>query len=127
MLVEYAGGMKFVTHHRGLEVASDQPESGGGENTALTPTELFVAALPMCVGVYLVPFARRHGIAVEGLKIEAEYEIADHPRRVGRIGVRIRMPGPLDERQRAALQRCAEQCLVHNTLHNPPEVSIELA
>ena len=126
MIVEYAGGKKLVVHHRGLEAASDQTESSGGENTAMTPTELFVASLAMCVGVYIVYFASRHEIALEGMKIETDYQMSEDPRRVGAIQIRVKMPEPVDAKYQAALQRTAEQCVVHNSLRHPPDVVIAL-
>jgi len=124
MIVEYVGGMKFVTRHRGLELTSDQPESGGGGNTAMTPTEMFVASLAMCVGVYVAYFASRHDIAMEGMKIEADHQMSDDPRRVAAIQVRVKMPEPVDPKYQAALQRTAEHCVVHNSLREPPNVAI---
>lgn len=126
MIVEYMGGMKLVARHRGLEVMSDQPEDGGGANTALTPTELFVASLGMCVAVYVLYFARRHEIRVEGMKLEVDYTYAEQPRRVGSVDIRIHMPQPVSESHRAALHRAAEQCLVHNSLRQPPSVQIAI-
>lgn len=126
MIVEYAGGRKLIARHRGLQVLSDQPESGGGENTAMTPTELFVASLALCVGAFVVYFAQRHDIRLEGMKIETDYQMSDGPRRVGAIQVRVHMPGPVSERHQAALQRAAEHCVVHNTLHEPPDVVISV-
>ncbi len=126
MIVEYAGGMKLIARHRGLEVTSDQPESGGGENAAMTPTELFVASLAMCVGVFIVHFASRHDIPLEGMKIEADHQMADDPRRVAAIQVRVHMPEPVEQRYRAPLQRTADLCTVHNSLTHPPDVAISL-
>jgi len=127
MIVEYAGGMKFVTRHRGLEVVSDQPAKEGGQNTAMTPAELFVASLGMCVAVYVVGFAVRHGIPVEGLTAEVDYQIAEAPRRVGQMKVTVKLPQPVTGENQTVLQRVAEQCLVHNTLRHPPEVAISVA
>jgi putative redox protein len=126
MVVEYAGGMKLVAHYRGLEVASDQPEKDGGGNTAMTPTQLMVASLGMCVGVFILYFARRHEIAVEGMRIETDYEMVEGPRRVGKMQVRVEMPGELSDQERATLQRVAEQCVVHNTLTHPPEIDVSV-
>jgi uncharacterized OsmC-like protein len=126
MIVEYAGGMKFVARHRGLEVVSDQPAELGGQNTAMTPAELFVASLGMCVAVYVVGFAVRHSIAVQGLSVEVDYQITEAPRRVGQMEVRVRLPQPVSAQHQTALQRVAEQCLVHNTLRHPPEVVISV-
>ena len=37
---------------RGHELATDQPVADGGDDTAPTPTEMFVGALAACVGYY---------------------------------------------------------------------------
>lgn len=127
MIVEYAGGMKLIAHHRDLELVSDQPQDGGGQNAAMTPTEIFVASLPMCVAVYVLHFAKRHDIPVEGMKIEADHHMADDPRRVAAIRVTVKMPQPVTPQHQAALQRTAEQCVVHNSLTTPPDVAISVA
>jgi len=126
MIVDYAGGMKFVARHRGLEAVSDQPADAGGQNTAMTPAELFVASLGMCVGVYVVGFAVRHGLPVEGLSAEVDYQVADDPRRIARMEVKVKLPRPVSGEHRAALLRVAEHCLVHNSLRQPPEVIISV-
>ena len=126
MIIEYQGGKKLIARHRGLQAVSDQPESGGGDNTALTPTELFIASLAMCAGVFVVYFAERHDIPLEGMRIEADYQMADGPRRVAAITLRVRMPASLTPQHQAALQRAAEQCVVHNTLRHPPEVTVSV-
>lgn len=126
MLIEYAGGMRFVARQRGLEVVTDQPEEGGGENAAVTPTELFIASLGMCAGVYAVSFARRHDVPLEGMTIEVDYEYAEGPRRVGSVEVKVKLPQPVSEDLRGGIQRSAEACLVHNSLRQPPKVSISI-
>jgi hypothetical protein len=45
---------------------------------------------------------------------------------VGSVTVRINLPEPVSEPHRAALQRAAEQCLVHNSLVMPPTVKVEI-
>jgi uncharacterized OsmC-like protein len=127
MLIEYAGGMKLIARHRGLEMITDQVKEQGGENSALTPTEAFVAALGTCVGVYVLNFAKRHHIPVEGMKIEVDYTYGEKPRRIASVQIRVKMPQPVSEQYRVALQRAAEQCLVHNSLRQPPAVTITLS
>jgi putative redox protein len=43
------------------------------------------------------------------------------------IGLRITVPGGLPPPRAAALLAVASHCTVHNTLRQPPDVSIELA
>jgi len=61
------------------------------------------------------------------MKIEADYTYAERPRRVGSVRIRISLPQPVAEQLRVGLQRAAEQCLVHNSLRQPPEVSISVS
>jgi uncharacterized OsmC-like protein len=124
MLIEYLGGMKLIARHQGFEVLSDQPAENGGDNTAMTPTQLFVASLAMCVGVYVLVFAKRHDLPVEGMKIESDYQMAKDPYRVGAIQVKVIMPQAVSDAHRAALQRAAEGCVVHNAFHHPPDTTI---
>jgi len=124
MTIEYAGGLKLVAHRRGHAVVTDQPESDGGENTAMTPTELFIASLATCAGFYVVTFAGRHDVPMEGMTIGVSYTYADRPRRIGSVDIRVKLPQPVDDHLRTSIQRAAEQCLVHNSLRQPPEVTI---
>ncbi len=126
MLIEYAGGMKLTINHRGHQVVTDQIEAQGGDDSALTPTELFVGALGSCAGVYVLGFAKRHGVLVDGLRIEVEYTYAEHPRRVGSVQIQVKMPQPVEAHLLSGLQKAAEQCLVHNSLRQPPQVSISV-
>jgi uncharacterized OsmC-like protein len=127
MLIDYLGGMKLITRHQGFEVVCDQPEDWGGENSAMTPTQLFVASFAMCVGTYVLMFAKRHQIPVDGMKIECDYQMAQAPYRIGAIQVKVLMPAPVSDAHRTALQRAAEGCVVHNTMHHAPETSISIA
>ena len=126
MRVEYAGGMKLIAHHRGHAVLTDQVVEQGGEDSAVTPAELFIASMATCPMVYVLAFAKRHAIPLEGLTADVDYEIVDNPRRVGRMTIKIVLPGPVSDQHRAALQRAAEQCLVHNTLLQPPQVEMNV-
>ncbi len=126
MRVEYLGGRKLVAHHRGHAVVTDQVVEQGGDDSAVTPAEMFIASMATCPMVYVLAFAERHSITVEGLTADVDYEIVDNPRRVGRMTIRIHLPAPVSEEHRAALQRAAEQCLVHNTLLHPPQVEMSV-
>jgi len=71
-------------------------------------------------------FSDRHGINYEGMQIDLDWAIAEHPHRIGRIDINVRMPGPLPNEQIKTLERVAEQCLIHNTLLNAPEIALKL-
>ena len=122
----YAGGDRLRVDVRGHALFADQPVEDGGEDTAPTPTEMFVSSLAACVAFYAERFLRRHGLSTEGLKVTAGYRWAENPHRVGEIMLDVEAPGLTGEK-REAFARVIEHCTVHNTLSVPPVVTVKVA
>ncbi|MBI4261154.1 MAG: OsmC family protein [Actinobacteria bacterium] len=105
----------------------DQPVGAGGLDAGPTPTELFVASLAACVGFYAERFLRRHDLATEGLRVDADFRMSeDRPSRVSSIEMRVRLPEGFPEARREALSRVVERCTVHNSIVRTPDVSVAL-
>jgi putative redox protein len=111
---------------RGHELSTDQPVEDGGDDTAPTPTELFVTSLAACVCFYAERFLRRHGLSAEGLQVGCDYTWAEKPHRVGAIRLSVLAPTVTDA-NRDAFVRVIEHCTVHNSLRMPPDVSVEVS
>ena len=124
--VTHRGGDRFEIAVRDHVVIVDQPEAMGGEDTAPTPTELFVASLASCAAFYARRYLARHGLPVEGLRVETDYEMGTHPSRVTRFEVRVVLPEGVPEGRHAPLLAMVEHCTVHSTLQHEPEVDIRL-
>jgi LmbE family N-acetylglucosaminyl deacetylase/uncharacterized OsmC-like protein len=127
MRVEHQGGDKFTIQIRGHAVTVDQPEDLGGDDTAPTPTELFVAGLVSCVAFYARRYLRRHHLDEEGLVVEASYEMGEKPARVASVDIQVIPPASLPDERRDGLLAVARHCTVHNSLEMPPAVSVEFA
>jgi len=125
--VRHLGDDRFEISTRGHTLHVDQPIEDGGEDTAPTPTEMFVASLAGCVAFYARRFLQRHGLPTEGLVVEAEYVMGSRPARVGTISVLVRVPDGVPEDRHAALLAVVSHCTVHNSLVQPPDVRLELA
>jgi putative redox protein len=123
--VGYQAGDRLVMNVRGHALFSDQPAEAGGEDTAPTPTEIFLAGLAGCVAFYAQRYLRRNGLDPTGLGVGLEYRWADNPHRVGEVELTVDAPGLPAERQEA-FTRVIEHCAVHNTLRQPPAVRINL-
>jgi uncharacterized OsmC-like protein len=124
--VTYVRGDRLRIEVRGHEMATDQPVEDGGDDTAPTPTEMFVASLAACVAFYAERFLRRNGLPIQDLSVTSEYEWAENPHRVGTIELDVNAPG-LTPAKREAFSRVIERCTVHNSLHHPPAVHVRLA
>ena len=127
MRVEHRGGDTFDINIRGHVVRVDQPVKDGGEDTAPTPTELFIASLASCVAFYARRYLARHNLPTDGLAVEATFDMGAKPARVAGIDVRLIVPEGVPAERRDALLAVATHCTVHNTLTTEPEVSITLA
>ncbi|HZQ49976.1 MAG TPA: OsmC family protein [Candidatus Dormibacteraeota bacterium] len=106
--------------------STDQPAGDGGDDTAPTPTELFVAGLAACAGYYAERFLRRHAVPAAGLEVRCGYTWSENPHRVGAIAIKVDAPG-LPDLLRPAFIRVVEHCTVHNTLVQPPAITLEVA
>ena len=123
--VTSAGKDRLRIETRGHIWFTDQPVADGGEDTAPTPTEMFVASLAACVGFYAERFLRRNGVAADQLSVTCDYSWAEGPHRVGGIDLTVVAPGLGPDRMEA-FKRVIGHCTVHNTLANPPEVRMHL-
>jgi putative redox protein len=121
-------GDEYAITARNHVVLVDQPVADGGKDAAATPTELLVASLASCVAFYTGRYLLRHGLERTGLAVTAEFAMAaDRPARVGKVRLRITVPGGVPPQRTDALLAVASHCTVHNTLRQQPDVSIELA
>jgi putative redox protein len=126
--VSYLGGESYAVATRGHTLLTDQPATAGGADTAMTPTELLVASLSSCVAFYAGRYLARHALNRDGLRVTAAFTIAtDRPARVAGVRLAIQVPGGIPPSREAALLAVAAHCTVHNTLRQPPDITIELS
>ena len=124
--VAYQGGTRYdivTDRHR---VVTDQPVDEGGADAGMSPVELFVGSVASCVGYFVGLFCARHDISREGLKVEAEWTMAEGPHRVGQILLSIRLPHRITPEQKERLMKVAYGCTVHQSLAVPAKVVIDL-
>lgn len=124
--VAHLGGDKFEIDVRGHRLTVDQPEALGGEDTAPTPTELFVASLASCTAFYARRYLSRHDLPIEGLRVETTYEMGTRPSRVLSFDVKVYLPAGVPQDRHEALLAMVNHCTVHSTLTHEPEVTISL-
>ncbi len=125
--VTHLGSDAFEIHSRDHTIYVDQPAAGRVE-IGPTPTELFVASLAGCAAHYAEHFLRRHDLPYEGLRVECGWAMrVAPPARVTRVNIRVIPPETVPPYWRAELVAAVEACTVHNTLRQPPAVSVELS
>ena len=125
--VDFLEGERYAIGVRGHALLVDQPAGAGGADSAPTPTELFVASLASCVAFYAGRFLDRHHLDRSHLRVTAAFTMAtDRPARVTSVRLTVTAPSLPVERH-AALYAVVSKCTVHNSLHQPPSVDIDIA
>jgi uncharacterized OsmC-like protein len=123
--IDHLHGEAYEIRVRGHRIRVDQPTSQGGDDSAPTPTELFVGALAACVAFYAGRYLARHGLDRDGLQVHTDFDMAtDRPARVAAIRITVQVPDGFPADRRAALAAVASHCTVHNTLTTPPGLTV---
>jgi len=121
VMATWQGGYAAVVDARSHRIAVDEPHESGGEDGGAMPTEIFCAALASCFCLAVAHVARRDGVDLPGVTVDARAERAGRELRYGRIVVNTRAPVPAAELE-ALVTRARRVCWVSNTLATPPAV-----
>ena len=124
--VVHAGKMKFRMHSRQHIIECDQPAEIGGEDTAMTPPEIFLSALGSCAAFYAAQYLAIRKLADEGVEVTVAAEKLRGPARLGNFTIRVQTPVPLDEEHARAIERSVHRCLIHQTMLQVPQIDIEV-
>lgn len=124
MKITFPGGKKVDAEYNGFVHRTDQPAAAGGENSAPSPFDLFLAALGACAGFYVLSFCQGRGIDTEGIELRQRLERDPRTHMIGRIDIEILLPAAFPEKYRAAVVLAAQQCTVKKHLENPPAFNV---
>ena len=124
--VQHLGAVQFEIKARQHSIACDQPAENGGYDEGMTPPELLLASLASCAGFYAAQYLRKYKLATEGTRVRVTADKVKDPARIENFRIEIETPIELTEQHRAGVERSVHQCLIHNTLLHPPQITIEI-
>ena len=115
----------FRLRVRGHSVVGDLSEKDGGRDQGPSPVELMTGSLGMCIAMMAQGYCQRHGYDGD-VAVSLTAELADKPKRIGRIVVDLELPKSVPEDKKEAVRRVAEGCPIHETLKRPPDLDIDV-
>jgi putative redox protein len=124
IIVDFPGGSKVDAHWGSFTVATDQPADHGGQDSAPTPFEMFLASIATCAGFYVLGFCKMRGISPEGIRLIQRIEQDSATKMVRKIYQEIQLPAGFPEQYISAVKRAADSCLVKKHLEAPPAFEI---
>jgi uncharacterized OsmC-like protein len=110
------------------ELVFDQPLNvPGGEDRGPSPLDVMALSVAACAHYFAAAYLHGRGLATDGLTVEVEAEKERVPvSRIGRFAIRVKLPGPLTEKQRVGVERAVKSCPAYGTLLHSPAVEIEI-
>jgi len=124
--ITFDGNKKISAHFRDFTVHADQPDTGGGENTAPSPFELFLASIGACAGFYVASFRQSRSIPTDNISIIQTVSRNDTMHMVEKVILDIVLPPDFPEKYKAAAIKAADTCSAKKHLLNPPEILVNI-
>jgi ribosomal protein S12 methylthiotransferase accessory factor len=125
LVVTLPGGKKVDARIEGHVVRTDQPVSYGGDDTAPSPFNLFLAAIGTCAGIYVAGFCQKRGLPTEGIRVVQRSHLDPQSGALSRVEIDIEVPPGFPEKYYDALVRVADQCAVKKAIQAQPVFEVK--
>lgn len=124
MEITLDGGAKVNAKFNNHIIKTDQPVTGGGEDSAPAPFDLFLASIGTCAGIYVKGFCDQRGLPTEKIKILQNMGFNPETRLIDHITLEIILPADFPEKYKDAVINAANLCAVKKHLANPPKIEV---
>jgi ribosomal protein S12 methylthiotransferase accessory factor len=124
MEIIFEGGKVVTAYSHGHIIKTDQPVHSGGQNSAPSPYELFLASIGTCAGIYVKSFCDNRSIPTENIKIIQSAVFDEETGLPTNIKLDIKLPADFPEKYKEAVLSVAELCKVKKTMADPPVFEI---
>ena len=126
LVITLDGRRRITAHVGGHEIRTDQPASNGGEDSAPSPFQVFLASLGTCAGIFLQGFCATRGIDTSGILIH-ELPHYDAQGVLESVELWVDLPGDFPQRYREPLLRVIEQCSVKRAIAAKPGFLVRIS
>ncbi len=126
--IEYKGDLRNEAVHQpsGTRLNTDAPKDNQGKGESFSPSDLVATALGSCMMTIMGIAARNMNLDIKGTKVTVQKEMVATPlRRIGKLGVQIKVPGKFTDEQKKKLENAALTCPVHKSMHPDIQIPVE--
>jgi ribosomal protein S12 methylthiotransferase accessory factor len=125
IVVTLPGGRRVDARVGEHVVRTDQPKDNGGEDTAPSPFELFLASIGTCAGIFVQGFCAKRGLSMEGIRIVERPRSDPETGVLTSVEIEIQVPPSFPEKYREALVRVADGCSVKRAILAQPRFDVK--
>ena len=121
--ISFPGKKRVNAEFNGFVITTDQPPKYGGDGSAPSPFDHFLASIGTCAGIYVLGFCEERKIPTEHISLIQRLEYGktqDGKAFIEKIVIEIRVPPDFPEKYHKALVKVADQCAVKKIITHPP-------
>jgi ribosomal protein S12 methylthiotransferase accessory factor len=122
--VAFGENYRIDVEYKGFVIKTDQPVRDGGDATAPSPFDYFLASLAACAGFYALAFCRERKIPVEGLGVAMTTERGEVSKMIDKVTITVDLPSGFPEKYRLALVKAIDHCTVRAHILRAPQFEI---
>lgn len=124
--IRLGSGKKIIAEFNGYSVVTDQPAVSGGEGSAPTPFELFLASIGTCAGIFVKSFCMQRNISTDKISLTQNMKWNPQTHLVSDIEILINLPEDFPEKYTEAIINAASLCTVKRHFNQPPEINVKV-
>lgn len=122
--VVFGDNYKIGVEAKGFTILTDQPVRDGGDGTAPSPFDYFLASLAACAGYYALAFCKERQLSTEGLGVTMTAERGEASKMIDKVAIRVDLPPGFPEKYRFALTKAVDHCTVKAHILRAPQFEI---
>lgn len=126
LIITFPGGRKVDAEYKGQTIHTDQSVQAGGDGSAPSPFDYFLAAIGTCSGIYVIDFCQNRNIPLDGIRIVQRMERDPEKKMISRVKLDIEVPPGFPEKYKSSLIRVVDLCAVKKHILDPPEFAIQV-
>ncbi len=126
IIVRLTGGRRVEAQLGEHRVVTDQPRENGGEDSAPSPFQLFLASLGTCAGIFVQGFCARRGIPFEEIRL-IERPTFSESGALEAVEFQLELPASFPPNYEDAVLRVIDQCSVKRAMQSPPGFRVQLS
>jgi ribosomal protein S12 methylthiotransferase accessory factor len=124
MEIYFEGGKKVNVSYHGMIHKTDQLVKSGGEGTAPTPFDLFLASIGACAGIFVKEFCDKRGIDTNAIKLVQHMQFDPIKHLMTKIDIEIQVTMDFPEKYESAMINTANLCTVKRHLSDEIKMSV---
>ncbi len=126
MRVTFPGGKKVDAEYNGFTVNTDQSAKNGGDASAPSPFDLFLASIGTCAGIFVLSFLQERKIPFDGTNLELHFERDQSTHIVQNITIDINLPANFPHKYKDAVKSTVQLCSVKKHLAQAPSFDLNV-